>query len=215
MESWPVFLTAENVSAKVSVTTSCKYQLTNTLQTLNKAWIEIQDFGYTDAKGHGSWTLLTSRTLPPTIPGPTRALPLYETYQNASLANATLTEINDFIRVHETQLKKLNILHGLWVVLDTKGLESSSCVIVQQLFDEDLMELTDGFRALRISLHDAWNCFANLSLGNMGFEEWIDSSAGPQEDGIFKGVGHGGGKYNSRKLKDAALQEARSLGHID
>jgi hypothetical protein len=140
-----------------------------------------------------------------------------------SLANATLGELNSFVRTHEAALQALGISTHNWVVIDEQGLRTSTCVLAEQVYDVDKEELSAECRALRLPCAQAWICFVNLDLANMGFEEYADMDAGVQADGAFKWVSpfepSNEAVEESRKgqegRRQAALKAARDLGHID
>lgn len=146
-----------------------------------------------------------------------------ESYQNHSLANATLDEVNTFIRAHESQLQDLDITAHHWIIFDQQSLETDTCILAEQVFDEEKMELSNGFRALRIARPEAWSCFANLDIANMGFEDFADLDAGLLADGTYPWVGPfepsnaalERADEEQGKKREAALKAARELGHID
>jgi hypothetical protein len=150
-------------------------------------------------------------------------LPVDDAHRSHSLANATIAELNSFVRTHEAALEALNISTNIWVILDEQSLQTSTCVLAEQVYDEDEEELSAECRALRLPCSEAWICFANLDIANMEFEEYADVDAGVQEDGTFQWVGPF--EPSNKALEEssteqegrrqAALNAARDLGHID
>ena len=194
----------------------------NKCQALNRAWILLQDYEFTETPDDGSWILLTSTKLPDVAPKATRLLS-DEPIQDTSLANSTLSEISKFIETNEAELGKMEITSDNWIVIDQEGLDSSTCILVNRQFDEETNEIGQEFKALRLPLTEAWPMFANLDIANMDFEDWIDEDTGVQEDGLYKWVGpfpteNEGitqGKSDVEAKREAALKAAKDLGKIE
>ncbi|KAJ7629111.1 hypothetical protein FB45DRAFT_919999 [Roridomyces roridus] len=93
MSNWPVFVTVSNIS----------------LKALNRALLLLQDFQYGgDYPENSTWVLLTSKTLPSTVPVPTK-LPITSAPDNTDFASASLVEINSFMRAKEQTLAALDL----------------------------------------------------------------------------------------------------------
>ncbi|KAJ6619230.1 hypothetical protein B0H10DRAFT_2026566 [Mycena sp. CBHHK59/15] len=161
---WPVFVTAMRPSSKA----------------LNRAFLLIQDFEFTGGKQDSSWTLLSSAKLPSTKP-PVTIFPVPDMSDNefASMSLDALTE--------------LGMTTGNWLIIDQKGLETSTCIVCEQYYDDeedipDDKRLTDEFQACRLPYEEAWGVYANLDIANMGWEDFVDVDAGVQEDGTWKWI---------------------------
>ncbi|KAJ7653921.1 hypothetical protein DFH06DRAFT_1092991 [Mycena polygramma] len=174
---WPVFVTAVNPPPK----------------ELNRAFLLIQDFEYGDYPDSSEWTLLTSRDLPPMAEKAT-PLPLPDISSN-DFASISLAEINSFLRANEAALKEINVSSADWLIIDQKGLETSTCLVCEQIYsygeeEAEKFEEEEGptkeFRACRIPYEEAWSMMTNLEIANMDFVEWVDENAGVQEDGTWR-----------------------------
>jgi hypothetical protein len=185
-------------------------------QTLNKYFLYMQDWEFTDAFNDSRYVLLTSTTLPKKIHSAT-VPPLSVPRQN-DLTNSTLEEINTFVRSHEPAFQECNLMTSLWLVIDQQGLEDLTCILVQQDSGEDeetlQFRMLDSFKAVRLPCAEVWSVLANLHIANMGFEDFADEDGGLGEDGTFKCVDtafiHGG----EIKERDEALKALRKLGHV-
>jgi hypothetical protein len=185
----------------------------------------IQDFQYTDDLD-SNWVLLSSSTLPDERPKST-VPPLLDVNKN-DFAGSTFEDINKFLRANEAKLKGLDFTAKNWVIIDQKGLDTETCLVVEQTFHWDEVQrkghyLPDDFRAARVSLTFAWIMFVNLDISNMGFEEYVDVKAGIQEDGTWKWIGpfppSNEALERAEREEDTKRQKAlkalRYLGHVD
>ncbi|KAJ7359888.1 hypothetical protein DFH08DRAFT_1075215 [Mycena albidolilacea] len=160
-------------------------------KALNRALLLIQDFEFTEYPDESQWVLLTSKHLPSTDPGPT-FLPVLDISGSNNFASMSFTEINSFIRANEEALRAIDVSAGDWLIIDQKGLETSTCLVCEQVYDPgefgdgDGAELTSEFRACRIPYEEAHGMIVNLDIANMGFEDFVDEEAGEQEDGAWK-----------------------------
>jgi hypothetical protein len=185
----------------------------------------IQDFQFTDGL-ESNWVLLSSSTLPDETPKPT--VPPLLDFSDNEFAGSTIEDINKFLRTNEAKLEALNIATLNWVIIDQKGLDTETCLVVEQLFywDEEKESghhLPDVFRAARVALTFAWPMYANLDISNMGFEDFVDEEAGIQKDGTWKWIGpfppsnealeRANREEEAKRQK--ALKALRDLGHVD
>ena len=134
----------------------------------------------------------------------------------------SLDEIDSFMRSNDSKLGDLNVTRGEWVTIDQEGVESDTCLVYSQDMLEEGSQVP--FKAARLPYTEAWGMIVNLSLGNMGFEEWIDEDAGVQKDGAYKWIGpFGPTTSEAQKERDrdtearrkAVMEDMRELGHID
>ncbi|KAJ7805426.1 hypothetical protein B0H14DRAFT_3882958 [Mycena olivaceomarginata] len=137
-------------------------------KALNRALLLIQDFEFTEYPDESQWVLLTSKHLPSTDPGPT-FLPVSDISGSNNFASMSFTEINSFIRANEEALRAVDVSAGDWLIIDQKGLETSTCLVCEQ----------DPYE-------EAHSMIVNLDIANMGFEDFVDEEAGEQEDGAWK-----------------------------
>ncbi|KAJ6471156.1 hypothetical protein C8R47DRAFT_1148011 [Mycena vitilis] len=209
---WPVFVTAVNPAQK----------------ELNRAFLLLQDFEYSDYPGESRWTLLTSEDLPSTAPKAT-PLPLPKTSHN-DFASVSLVEINSFLRTNEGALAKIDVSSSDWLIIDEKGLDTSTCLVCERTysFGEEEAEqfeegegLTKEFRACRIPYEEAWSMTANLEISNMDFADFADTDAGLQEDGTwkwqsFRPEANDSEEPSKRELaREKAMEELRLGGYVD
>jgi hypothetical protein len=185
----------------------------------------IQDFQYTEDLD-SNWVLLSSSTLSDERPKST-VPPLLDFNEN-NFAGSTFEDINKFLRTNEAKLKALDFATKNWVIVDQKGLDTETCLVVEQPYHFDGVQgksyyLPDEFRATRVPLTYAWIMFVNLDISNMGFEEYVDAKAGIQEDGTWKWIGpfpssnevleRADREEDAKRQK--ALKALRDLGHAD
>ncbi|KAJ7069217.1 hypothetical protein C8F01DRAFT_1015022 [Mycena amicta] len=176
MSNWAIFLTATRAPPK----------------TLNRALLFAQDFEFNEYPSDYGWVVLTSKNLPTTAPEPTR-LPIDPEITHSDFAGMSLAEINAFVRENSEELEGINMSNFNWLVIDQRGLETSTCIVVEQYYDpgdEDDPasegKHTDEFRACRLPYEQAWSMISNLSIANMGFEDFVDEYAGELEDGSWR-----------------------------
>ena len=197
---------------------------------MNKAFLLLQDFELTNSFDDPRWVLLTSSNLPDEAPKPNVAPPLEDVSSN-DFAGLSFDDINTFIRSNESKIKALDLTIANWVIIDQKGIDSSTCLVVDQVYDSEADSddgggegrMTDDFKAARVPYTQAWAMFANLDITNMDFEEWVDEDAGVQEDGAYKWVGPfpASTEHQEQADRDAeikrerALKAMRDLGYID
>ncbi len=190
---------------------------------LNKAFLLLRDFEFTaDPIADSSWVLLTSLTLPDESPTPT-SIPLNDISQN-DFANSSFSDINAFVRSHEAKFKALALTTSNWLIIDQKGLDTSTCLVVEQVYDSEYTNeegrMTDDFRAARLPYTEAWSMYCNLDIANMDFEDWVDEEAGVQRDGAYLWVGPFPGdddktSADTEVKREATLKALRDLGHVD
>jgi hypothetical protein len=168
-----------------------------------------------------SWVLVTSSIVPSTKPEASRTLNTHPVRTNA-FTNHTPTDINTFIRSNEAALKSAKIATNLWAIIDKKSLETSTCLVVKQVYDHETSGFTDGFKMARAPLEEAWITSVNLVEGHMEFREYVDEEKGVQDDGtyVWKGIplSNNAQKENKKKVdakREKVLDEARESGLID
>ncbi|KAF9058396.1 hypothetical protein BDP27DRAFT_1343873 [Rhodocollybia butyracea] len=183
---WPVFITAD---------------LAGQSKVANRAFVLIQDFEYTKYLTESPWVLMTSQELPLEPPVAT-SIPLPDSSRN-DFTGMSLADVNAFVRTHKDVLERLKLSPYTWLVIDQKGLETSTCIVCE--------DIEQQFRACRIPYEKAWSMTANLDIANMGFEEYVDEEAGVQEDGTWKWQPfEGESKEREREVelkREKALQE--------
>ncbi|KAJ7064093.1 hypothetical protein C8F01DRAFT_1229624 [Mycena amicta] len=194
--NWAVFVTAPRVSIK----------------DLNRALLLLLDFDlseyHTDPLNH-SWVLLTSSQLPaPDVHGrlkPT-SLPLHTSSPpfsdaepavlsttNNAFASLSMSSIRTFVTSSDQLLRAHNLSPGQYLIIDQRGLESSTalvCKIYQcTAFDEyEEIHYEDDVEgvACRMPYENVNSMMANLEIGNMEFEAFVDRDAGMQDDGSWR-----------------------------
>ncbi|KAJ6493738.1 hypothetical protein C8R47DRAFT_975281 [Mycena vitilis] len=173
---WPVFVTAVHPPQK----------------ELNRAFLLIQDFEYSDYPDKSEWTLWSLKDLPSMAQKAT-LLPLPEISDN-NFASVSLAEINSLLRTNEGALAKIDVSSADWLIIDHSGLETSTCLVCEQIYScgaEEAEEFegegpTKEFRARRIPYEEACNMTTNLEMANTDFTEWVDLDAGVQKDGSWR-----------------------------
>jgi hypothetical protein len=154
-------------------------------------------------------------------------LPLPDITDSNDFVSMSLAEINSFIRANEDALSGIDIPSGNWLIIDKKGLETSACLVCEQVYNsgeenggEGEPGHTSEFRACRLPYEEAWSMIANLGM-NLGFEEFVDEDAGEQEDGTWESSSFDPStddaeeKTESEVKREKALQELRDNGHAD
>ncbi|KAF7342939.1 hypothetical protein MVEN_01723900 [Mycena venus] len=95
--------------------------------------------------------------------------------------------LNTFVRTHDSKLKEIGISKYTWLVIDQRGLETSTCLVCDQFYNPG-EGWTSEFRACRLPWEEAWIMFANLDVANMRFEDYVDIHAGEQADGSWRWI---------------------------
>ncbi|KAF8160218.1 hypothetical protein K438DRAFT_1776567 [Mycena galopus ATCC 62051] len=176
-DNWPVFITAQIAPPK----------------EVNRALLLIQDFEYTEYPTDVNWRLLISKALPSTLP-PATIPPISEIVSN-DFVRMTLADVNAFVRARENLLTEINLSSRNWLVIDQRGLETSTCLVCDQYYfhpfqwegEDDVQEgYTAQFRACRIPYDEAWIVTQNLHIGNLYFEDFVDKDAGEMADGSWR-----------------------------
>ncbi|KAJ7455065.1 hypothetical protein FB451DRAFT_1099385 [Mycena latifolia] len=162
---------------------------TASLQELNRVFLLIQEDSAIMDPDDRRWLFLTSKNLPSVPPQATEP-PLIEIL--TAFAGMSLAEINAFVRAHQDALERLEISAQNWLVIDHKGLATSTCLVCEQFYDigneDEGIEgrgLTDEYHACRTPYEKAWSIMINLDIGNMHFVDWVDRVAGEREDGSW------------------------------
>jgi hypothetical protein len=201
-------------------------------QALNRALLLIQDFEYAEYPTSSQWVLLTSAQLPSAAPGPT-LLPVAHVDFGVgngggnAFASKSLAEISAFVDANSDALRKIDVSWAHWVVIDQKGLETSTCLVCKcgSGFDEDEEEggrgSTSEFRACRMPYEMALSMVVNLDIANMNFEDFVDERAGEQEDGAWRWRSFDPGDRGTEDMtvaeikREKTLRELRNGGYAD
>ncbi|KAF8194047.1 hypothetical protein K438DRAFT_1421262, partial [Mycena galopus ATCC 62051] len=106
-------------------------------------------------------------------------------------AGKTLDEINAFVREREDALIDMGASPRVWLVIDQRGLETSTWLVCQQFYDQEDVEegYKAQFRACRILYEEAWNMAVRLLIGNvaaMFFEDFVDEDTEQSDDGSWR-----------------------------
>lgn len=139
-------------------------------------------------------TVLTKRI--PEISGP------------SDFAGKSIDDTRDFMVSHESQLLKIEALASLWLILDQEGLENMTALLVERVFDGSIGERgehTNKWMGVRLKCEEAWIMEANLSVGNMGFEEFCDVDDDKKD----------GGMYEKRRADCIRESEAKAIEKLE
>ncbi|KAE8365603.1 hypothetical protein BDV27DRAFT_156788 [Aspergillus caelatus] len=196
MSNWPIFITAPEAPIK----------------TINKALLHLTDYEFNCPP---QWTLLLTRApTEPTTPS-IPPLPIEETAPTVTtneFAFKSPDEIYTYLDDPVTQglFKDRNLSTSNWLIIDQKGLEMESCLLVEYMLPEDREDEEgngEGYRMCRIPWTRAWGMFCNLDIGNMGFEEWVDEERGPVEEdfGAWAWVG----PFEGEDMEDMEVKRKR------
>ncbi|KAJ7657188.1 hypothetical protein DFH06DRAFT_1090720 [Mycena polygramma] len=210
MHKWAVFVTEVHAPQKA----------------LNRAFLLLQDFEYGDYPASSQWALLSSKDLPAEV---VEWTPLPPSMTDNDFASMSLAEINSFIRANESAISRMGVSSEDWLVIDRKGLETSTCLVCEQIYnyDEDEGEqfgeegMTREFRACRIPYEEASGMVTNIEIANMDFTDWVDDNAGVQEDGSWRWMSFPPRTVDTEEAteyevkREKALAELRDGGYID
>jgi hypothetical protein len=140
------------------------------------------------------WALTTSRTLPDESPKP--SLPPVTELGVNEWVGGSFDDIFEFIMANEDKIQKYRYVQPyLWLILDEKGLETSTCILASEKIhwdshsdNSDAMNDmgANTFRAVRLPYRHIWEMGLNLETGNMNFMDYIDEDAGKQADGTYR-----------------------------
>ncbi|KAJ7613659.1 hypothetical protein DFH06DRAFT_144861 [Mycena polygramma] len=141
-------------------------------KALNRAFLLIQDFEFTRYPAESQWTLLTSTNLPSAPPPATPVpVPLPEITTNA-FASMSPAQINTFIRANEAAFSQIKLSRRNWIVIDQHGLESSTCLVCEQIYDPsgdgELGKLTSGVSRVSASVRGGVAHDGQLGCGEYG-----------------------------------------------
>ncbi|KAJ6493740.1 hypothetical protein C8R47DRAFT_1119488 [Mycena vitilis] len=217
---WLVFVTAVNTPQK----------------ELNRAFLLIQGFEYGYYPGSSEWLLWISNLQnlhPPSEDAEATPIPLPKIPYN-DFALASLAEINAFVRANEKRLNDLDVSSVEWLIMDQKGLETSTCLVCQQVYNfgdavpeyevevwEEGEGQTQQFRACRTPYEEAYNMVSSLEMGDTHFTDWVEGAAGVQEDGAWRWTSWRPDKDDSEEplqhelKRQNAMQELRLGGYVD
>ncbi|CAK5274400.1 unnamed protein product [Mycena citricolor] len=193
---------------------------------LNRAFLLVQDFRFNDyPPENGGWKLVTlkdfsrDKTTAPTFP------PLEEVIQN-EFAGMSLKQINEYMLANEDKLVAGDCSPHLWLVIDEKGFETSTCIVCEHVDsseEEQRVEDTSaasGWRGCRLPFEEAHGMIVNLDIANMDFEEYVDEEAGLQDDGTYNWQSFDSEDEHSEEppewqlARDAAFEELRQGGFV-
>ena len=188
---------------------------------MNRAFLLLLDWEYTkDPFEESLWILINSSNLPDEAPRITRP-PIGDLARN-DFAGFSLDAINTFVRSHESKLETLGMDASIWLIIDQKGIDDDTCLVVEQVTEygsaDEEIRRTDKFGAARLPYMAAHSMCVNLSIANMDFEDFVDEDAGVQSDGAYKHAAWLDGEAQSKELKDkrdAALNKLRGEGHVE
>ncbi|KAJ7784205.1 hypothetical protein B0H16DRAFT_1657921 [Mycena metata] len=195
---------------------------------LNRAFLLIQDFEFGEYPKDSQWTLITSKEAS-SEPPPATVLPISDISDNNAFASSSMAEISTFIRENEDFMGKMGVSTGDWLIIDQKGLETSTCLACERFYDPGEDEeggggeagMTGEFRACRLPYEWAWSIICNLDIANMDFEDFVDVNAGEQEDGSWKWMSFDPSTEDNEEetaeeaKRGAALKELRDGGYAD
>ncbi|KAJ7784241.1 hypothetical protein B0H16DRAFT_1783161 [Mycena metata] len=142
--NFAVFVTVARPSAEF--TSSASTCSLNPLTALNCALLLIQNFEFGEYPKDSHWTLITSKEAL-SEPPPATVLPIPDISNKNAFASSSMAEINAFIRENEDFMAKMGVSAANWLVIDQKGLESSTCLVCSQICNPG--EDEEGARARR------------------------------------------------------------------
>ncbi|KAJ6471160.1 hypothetical protein C8R47DRAFT_1148037 [Mycena vitilis] len=212
---WLVFVTAVNPPQK----------------ELNRAFLLIQGFEYGDYPRSSEWLLWTSNLHLPSEDAKATPIPLPKIPYN-DFAHASLADINSFVRANEEPLEDLDVSSVEWLIMDQRGLETSTCLVCQQVnnygnipgLEEEVWEEGEGrtkqFRACRTPYEEVHEMVTALQMGENEFTDWVEDAAGVQEDGAWRWTSwpktNDSEEPRQHELKrQNAMEELRLGGHVD
>lgn len=172
------------------------------------------------------WVLLTSEDLPRVEPD-TSTPPMNPSLVSDNRFNGYGPEaINDFVRKHEQELVSIRLYCTNWVIIDQLGIETDTCLVVDQIFDpigsldEDIPISLDGYlynsRAARAPFIYVVDMLNSLTKGESTLGDWVRLSHGVQPDGsyIWAGQPENKDRRAKRELGSlAALSAMADYGH--
>jgi hypothetical protein len=102
----------------------------------------------------------------------------------------SLDEINTFVRAHPDALDAAGLSAMDWLIIDQKGVETSTAVVCEQYYDfgeeSEKDSRTSEYRGCRIPYEEAWLMIKNLHVGVADWDGFVDEDAGMQKDGSWK-----------------------------
>jgi hypothetical protein len=138
------------------------------------------------------WVVVTSKNLPEATLDVTE--PKFEKIPENDFAGKSIEEVHEFLLKQHGSRRDIDISWLRAVILDQKGLETNTALIIHRdMVNEESSDYKEGddiwtntFKTTRVPFNEVSNVMGNLGLGNMGFEEFIDTRAEPLDDGTWE-----------------------------
>ncbi|MCJ1470272.1 hypothetical protein MMC07_008917 [Pseudocyphellaria aurata] len=107
--------------------------------------------------------------------------------------------INDFVRTHERELASIRLYRTNWLIIDQRGIDTDSCLVVDQIVEPDpgldkdlpisLNRYLYNSRATRAPFIYTVDMLNSLTNGKSKFSDWVWFSNGVQLDGCYLWTG--------------------------
>lgn len=167
---------------------------------------------------------MTSKNLPEGLLGITE--PKFDKILENDFAGKSVEEVHEFLLKQHDSRRDVNISWLEAVILDPKGLQTDTVLVTNRdMVDEESSDYEEGddiwtntFKTTRVPFDEVSNVMGNLGLGNMGFEEFIDTRAEPLDDGTWEY--HRSGYDDPKELArmretvHKRLTEMKQLGYV-
>ena len=116
---------------------------------------------------------------------------------------------------HEEQLKKINANNGVWLIAEQEDIENMTVILVEIMFDQDIGNMGNEWRGVRLKCGQAWIMESNLSIANMDFEDFCNEITELDVSGMHwkEAAAFGISEDPNVKLEEA-LQKLRDEGHV-
>ncbi|KAH8591015.1 hypothetical protein B0O99DRAFT_744844 [Bisporella sp. PMI_857] len=204
-----VFLTAANVDAK----------------RLNNHLTRLVDFNDGDGFETAKNVLFTSETLPEEkIKSATLPPVAWPAEDKNYFEGMGFQEIFEWVCENEMGLLERGFYTGVWIIIDQVGLDTGTVVLCEEVDEEENdweVEDKSPWRGTRLKCEEAPSLLANVSIGNLCFEEYLHEHGYPpaqvSEEGLWEKSRtlFPPGLYDEYDKRNAVLEILRQQGHVD
>lgn len=179
---------------------------------VNRLLLYLRDWEYGEEGSNDNFTLCLSKKkhieidkdLPPTVP-PVKSIARNE------FENMPLNTLESYM----LGLKDDSAHNHLFLVLDDKGVRDQTIIIMERAIDDESEECDylDEYNKARVPWDEAYLMWCNLSISNMGFEDFCDDDKGKSEDDWWTYDSPGGGEEEGNaEQREPVIQKLKRQG---
>lgn len=187
---------------------------------INQLLLYLRDYEF----GAGDvFHLITTKNISDALQSPKTTEPgsLSEANYRNEWTGASCEEVESFMSKLHVAGPNPNFIKRLYLLLDDQGISDKTIIIGHRIYefaDEDLDEGTPktkhdaDYDKARFAWDSAYNTWCNLSIANMGWEEFCKDDEKPTNDGWWQACDDWTPDEDARKERDAAIAEMSERG---